>query len=300
MSTQARLRFAPHLSLTSPDDGLFRHLAGNNPVDQIHFIADQGFTAVEDNFLSLRPEAEQAAMGRALAQRGLDMGVIVNTMVYSRPSFVLPDEAERRRLVSEVHTTARAARRVGATHVTTLSGTAHPHLPRDYQTANMIENLKWAGEAASKEGLVLALEPINHKGWPGTFMTELGHAYLISKAVDMPSVKVLYDLWHQQIHGGDLLANLELAWDEIAYIQVADNPGRVEPGAGEINFPVVFQRLAEKGFTGIVGLEFGPSQPGQAGESAVLEALRPLNRRFGARLREPTRAPVSTSSIIAA
>ncbi len=300
MNRTKGLRFAPHLSLNSPDDGLFRHLAGRNPVDQVHFIADQGFTAVEDNFFSLRPESEQAAIGRALALNGMDMGVIVNTMVYNRPSFVLPDEAERRRLVNEVRATAQAARRVGATHVTTLSGAAHPHLPRDYQTANMIENLKWAGAAAAEEGLVLALEPINRKGWPGTFMTELGHAYLISKAVDMPSVKVLYDLWHQQIHGGDLLTNLELAWDEIAYIQVADNPGRVEPGAGEINFPVIFERLASKDFRGIVGLEFQSSQPGRAGAEKVLAILRALNQRFGARFPNRPQALAPASSIIAA
>ncbi|HIC80001.1 MAG TPA: xylose isomerase, partial [Kiloniellaceae bacterium] len=216
-------------------------------------------------------------IGRELERRAMTMGVIVNTAVYDRPSFVLDDRDERERLIREVRDTAEVARRVGATHVTTLSGTAHPSLPRDYQTAAMIENLKWAGEAAAEEGLVLALEPINHKGWPGTFVTDVGHAYLIAKAVGLPSVKLLYDFWHQQIHGGDLIANLELAWDEIAYVQIADNPGRGAPGTGEINYAAILQRLADKGFQGIVGLEFENPGPGKAGERAVIEAVRAVS-----------------------
>ena len=278
--------FAPHLGLMSPDEGMFRTHAGDDPVDQIHFMADEGFTAIEDNFMAARSIETQEAIGKALRERDMRMGVIVNTMVYDRPSFVLNNKDERARLIEEVRSTAKIARRVGATHVTTLSGTAHPDLPRDYQTANMIENLKWVGDVAAEEGLVLALEPINHKGWPGTFMTEVAHAYQISKAVGLPSVKVLYDFWHQQIHAGDLLDNLELAWDEIAYFQVADNPGRVEPGAGEINYKTILRRIAEKGFDGIIGMEFGPSKPGLEGEQSMLQAMRDIDPRLPRTVKE--------------
>ncbi|NIA70559.1 TIM barrel protein [Pelagibius litoralis] len=273
------LTYAPHLGLLNPNTGMFRHHAGADPVDQVTFMAEQGFTAMEDNWMKVRDIGVQERVGRELTRQGMRMGVIVNTMVYDRPTFVLDDRNERERLMQEVRETAEVARRVGATYVTTLSGTAHPSLPRDYQTANMIENLKWAGEVAAEEGLILALEPINHKGWPGTFMTEVGHAHLIARAAGLPSVKVLYDFWHQQIHGGDLIANLDLAWDEIAYVQIADNPGRVQPGLGEINYGPILQRLAERGFDGIVGLEFENAQPGKAGELAVIEALHAIDPR---------------------
>ena len=229
--------------------------------------------------MKVRDTATQEAIGRELERLGMKMGVIVNTMTYDEPTFVLADANERERLMREVRETAEIARRVGATHVTTLSGTAHPHLPRDYQTANMIENLKWAGEVAATEGIVLAIEPINHKGWPGAFLTEIGHAYLIAKAVAMPSVKILYDFWHQQIHGGDLIDNLELAWSEIGYLQIADNPGRVEPGVGEINYAPIMNRVAEKGFNGIIGMEFNNSRPGRVGERAVIDTMRAIDPR---------------------
>ena len=274
---QFSMHFAPHLGLLNPDEGMFRHHAGNNPLDQIRFMAQQGFTAMEDNWMAIRPVETQIAIGKALQEHGMRMGVIVNTMRYAEPTFVLNSKTERQRLMQEVRDTAKVARRVGATHVTTLSGTAHPSMHRDYQTANMIENLKWAGDVAAKEGLVLAVEPINHKGWPGTFLTEIPHAYQMVKAADMPSVQILYDFWHQQIHGGDLIENLDAAYDHIGYIQIADNPGRSEPGVGEINYGAIVARIKAKGFKGIIGLEFDNSKPGIKGENAVIQSIRNID-----------------------
>lgn len=276
-TTKFSMKFAPHLGLLSPDAGMFRHHAGDDPVDQIKFMADQGFTAMEDNWMKIRDVEVQRRVGQELERLGMEMGVIVNTMKYNEPTFVLPDLQERERLMQEVRVTAEVARRVGAKFVTTLSGTAHGSLPRDYQTANMIENLKWASDVAEKEGIILAIEPINHKGWEGAFLTEIGHAYLISRAIGMPSVKVLYDFWHQQIHGGDLIENLELAWDEIGYFQIADNPGRVEPGVGEINYRPIMRKIAEKGFDGIIGMEFDNSVAGMEGEQSVIDAMRAID-----------------------
>lgn len=271
------LNFAPHLGLLNPDAGMFQHHAGPDPIAQIKFMAEQGFTAMEDNWMAARPVDTQNAIGKALQENGMQMGVIVNTFIYDRPTFVLKDKAERARLMQEVRDTAKVARRVGATHVTTLSGMAHPSLHRDYQTANMIENLQWAGDVAAKEGLILALEPINHKGWPGTFLTEIAHGYQMTASIDMPSVKLLYDFWHQQIHGGDLIENMKFAWDQIGYFQIADNPGRVEPGIGEINYETIVKHIIDMGFTGIIGMEFDNSIAGKPGELAVLNAMRAID-----------------------
>lgn len=271
------MHFAPHLGLLSPDKGMFRHHAGDDPVKQIHFMAQLGFTAMEDNWMVARPVEVQKAIGEALRDNGMQMGVIVNTMRYDQPTFVLNTKAERDRLMQEVRDTAEVARRVGATYVTTLSGTAHPSIHRDYQTANMIENLKWAGDVAAQEGIILAVEPINHKGWPGTFLTEIAHGYQMTKAVDMQSVRLLYDFWHQQIHGGNLIENLDAAYDQIGYFQIADNPGRVEPGVGEINYQPIIRRIKEKGFTGIIGMEFDNASEGKAGELAVIQAMRNID-----------------------
>jgi hydroxypyruvate isomerase len=94
------------------------------------------------------------------------------------------------------------------------------------------------------------------------------------KAVNSPSCKILFDIYHQQISDGNLIPNIERCWDEIAYFQAGDNPGRNEPGTGEINYRNVFRHLHAKGFTGVVGMEHGNSIKGKEGEAAVIRAYR--------------------------
>ncbi|MDP7295634.1 MAG: TIM barrel protein, partial [Vicinamibacterales bacterium] len=94
----------------------------------------------------------------------------------------------------------------------------------------------------------------------------------ICKAVGSPSCKILDDLYHQQITEGNLIPNLDRAWDEIAYIQVGDNPGRNEPTTGEIHYRNVFRHLKRKGYQGVVGMEHGNSEEGRAGEGRVIRA----------------------------
>jgi hydroxypyruvate isomerase len=121
----------------------------------------------------------------------------------------------------------------------------------------------------------MVLEPLNPiKDHPGLFLTEIPQAYQICRAVGSPSCKILDDLYHQQITEGNLIPNLDAAWEEIAYIQVGDNPGRKEPGTGEINYKNIFKHLYDKGYNGIVGMEHGNSMKGAEGERMVIDAYR--------------------------
>jgi hydroxypyruvate isomerase len=119
----------------------------------------------------------------------------------------------------------------------------------------------------------MVLEPLNTlRNHPGMFLTSSPQAYLVCKAVNSPSCKILFDIYHQQITEGNLIPNIDTAWDEIAYIQVGDNPGRNEPGTGEINYRNVFKHIHGKGFTGVVGMEHGNATRGRDGERAVINA----------------------------
>ena len=105
-----------------------------------------------------------------------------------------------------------------------------------------------------------------------TFLKGMPQAYQICRAVDSPACKILYDIYHQQIQEGNLIPNIDKAWSEIAYFQVGDNPGRKEPGTGEINYRNVFGHIHAKGFEGVLGMEHGNSIEGKAGEQAVIHA----------------------------
>jgi hydroxypyruvate isomerase len=111
------------------------------------------------------------------------------------------------------------------------------------------------------------------------FLRTIPQAYALAKAVDSPGVKVLFDFYHVQIEEGNLLPTLDYAWDEIAYIQIGDTPGRKEPTTGEINFARVLQHVYDKGYRGFVGLEHSTSKPGKDGEQATLAAYRAVDPR---------------------
>ncbi len=145
----------------------------------------------------------------------------------------------------------------------------------DYQTANVIENLKYCSEVCEPSGLVMVIEPLN--AWtnhPGLFLTKIPQAYQICRAVGSPSCKIVNDIYHQQITEGNLIPNIDMAWDEIASFHLGDNPGRKEPTTGEINYKNIFKHLHKKGYKGVLCMEHGRSKKGKEGEKAVIEAYR--------------------------
>ncbi len=158
--------------------------------------------------------------------------------------------------------------------MTVVPGHVDLRLEHDYQTANVVESLKQACEILEPHGLIMVLEPLNFYNHPGLFLKKIPQAFQVCKAVNSPSCKILDDLYHQQITEGNLIPNIDLAWDEIAYFQMGDNPGRKEPTTGEINYRNVFKHIHGKGFKGVLGMEHGNSMPGKEGEIAVIDAYR--------------------------
>lgn len=272
------LNFAPHIGLNSPDDGMFVAHAGSDPIDQIKFIADHGFAGIEDNFLKLRTVEVQEKIGRELERHHMKMGCFVNNLILDRPSFVSDAPEVREVLRQQIQDTIDTAKRVNGKYVTTLSGPLDPRLDRDFQTVNMIENLKYCAELAESAGLILGVEAITDKLWANTFLTLVPHAYLIVKAVNSPAVKLIFDVFHLQLHGGSILDTMDQVWDEVACIQIADVPGRTEPTSGELNFPAILKRIHTKGYTGLIEMEHRLSQPGRDGEQAVLDLYDKLDQ----------------------
>jgi hydroxypyruvate isomerase len=106
------------------------------------------------------------------------------------------------------------------------------------------------------------------------FLSKSPQAYEICKAVDSPSCKILFDIYHQQIQEGNLIPNIEKCWNEIAYFQIGDNPGRNEPTTGEINYKNVFKFISSKNYQGILGMEHGNSIEGKNGEQTVINTYQ--------------------------
>ncbi len=255
--------YAPHINH-------FQAAAGKGIVDQIKFAADLGFRAWEDNGLGKRPVEEQEAIGRELERQGMTMGVFVAHASFAEQTFVDGSREMRDRLVQEMRAAVEVGKRVNARWTTVVPDAINPKVAWDYQTANVIDHLRACAEVLEPAGLVMVLEPLNRHNHPGLFLTRMDQAFAICRAVNSPSCKILDDLYHQQITEGNLIANMEQAWDEIAYIQVGDVPGRKEPGTGEINYRHIFKWLHERGYRGVIGMEHGKALGGIEGERALV------------------------------
>lgn len=267
-STSFPLHFAPH-------PGMFRHHAGEDLVWQLEFTADQGFTAFEDNDMRRRPVEEQSKIADAMSRLGIRMGVFVAHKIYwNEPNLASGNTEKRAEFLHEISLSVEVAKRVNARWMTVVPG--HVDLRQDmgFQMTHVIETLKQASGILEPHDLVMVLEPLNFRDHPGLFLTRAAQAYEICKAVDSPACKILFDIYHQQITEGNLIPNIETTWDEIAYFQIGDNPGRKEPTTGEINYLNIFRFIASRGFEGILGMEHGNSAEGVEGERRVIQAYR--------------------------
>lgn len=262
------MHFAPHF-------GMFSQHAGNDSVAQLEFAADQGFTAWEDNGMAGRSVEEQTRLAAAMDRLGITMGVFVMNMGSAwGPTFSQGKAEDREAFVQSARDSVDVAKRTNAKWMTVVLGTRHPRIDLSYQTAYAVESLRAACEVLEPHGLTMVLEPLNPMNHPNMLLAEMGHGYEICRAVNSPSCKILDDLYHQQITEGNLIPNIDRAWDEIAYYQMGDNPGRNEPTTGEINYANVFRHIKAKGFTGVLGMEHGNSRGGKEGERAVIDAYR--------------------------
>lgn len=266
-----RLKYAPHF-------GMFRHHAGKDLVDQLKFMADEGFTALEDNGLPRRSVADQERIGQTLRDFGMTMGVFVAHADFQNPTYATTDREAFKSVETQLKNAVEVGKRVDAKWCTVVPGSFHKKDPIEYQTANVIDNLRRTADILEPAGLTAVLEPLNpYSDHPGCFLSRIPQAFELCRAVNRPSVKILNDLYHQQITEGNLIPNIDRAWSEIAYFQVGDNPGRKEPTTGEINYLNVFKHLHAKGFKGIVGMEHGNSRGGKEGERAVIDAYRAVD-----------------------
>ncbi len=254
---------------------MFEHHAGSDLLDQLRFAADQGFRAFEDNGMKSRSAAEQEKIGKELSRLELEMGVFVATADFQNVTFASSKREEREKILEDIRASVEVARRVNAKWCTVVPGRFDPGLEWDYQTVNVIDNLKRCAEIFEPHGLAMVLEPLNPwRNHPGMFLTKIPQAFLICRSVGSAACKILFDMYHQQVTEGNLIPNIEKSWTEIGYFQIGDHPGRNEPTTGEINYRNIFKYIHSREFSGILGMEHGNSQPGLEGEKALLEAYR--------------------------
>jgi len=261
-----KLNYAPHF-------GMFKEHAGDDLVSQLRFMHEQGFRSLEDNGMMGRPVDVQERIGRELARLGMTMGVFVIRGFGNSDVWAVTDKADiREKWVRDCRTAVEVAKRVNAKWMTVVPGNFDRRIPIGIQTANVVHAMRLGAKVFEPHGLVMVMEPLSDT--PDLFLREADQTYEICKAVNSPSCKLLYDIYHMQRNRGHLIPMMDMTWDEIAYLQIGDNPGRKEPTTGEINYRNIFQHVYRKGFRGVLGMEHGNARPGKEGELALIQAYR--------------------------
>ncbi len=262
-------------------DGMFKNHAGPDFVDQIKFAYSVGFRAIEDNGMMKRPPEQQQKIGDALGKLGMSMGVFVNVFDdWPLSTSMTSGKKEwRDKFIQYCKTSIEVAKRCHAKWITVVPGNYDRSLSEGFQTANVIETLRRGAEILEPAGLVMVLEPLSDT--PDLFLRYSPQTYAICKAVNSPSCKILFDMYHMQRNQGDMIPNIDRAWEEIGYFQIGDNPGRKEPGTGEVNYKNIFKHIHAKGFTGVLGMEHGNAKPGKEGELALIKAYRDADDFLG-------------------
>lgn len=280
IAAQRRGTTAARFSLGyAPHEGSFASRGGL--IEQIAFAADQGFTAWEDNEAAARPVADQERMAKALAQRGMTMGVFVASMpkwAKSRPLLGANDDADREGFLADIRASIAVAKRLNATRMTVVTGFMNPKLPVEIQTARVIDVMRRAGDIVAPHGVAMVMEPLNTRtNHPGVYMQTIAQGYAVARGANSPAVKILADLYHEQIQSGNLIPTLDSCWSEIGYLQFGDNPGRNEPMTGEINYAAIVRWLRGRRYAGVIGMEHGNSVAGRAGEDRLIAAYRAID-----------------------
>lgn len=238
-------------------------------LDRFDAAAKDGFPAVE--YISPYDEDPEAIAER-LERNGLVQALFNlpagDWAKGERGMGCLPDRVDEAR--QGVVTAIRYAQALGCTKINCLAGIAPTGHDRDVLERTLIDNLKYAAPRLADAGVKLLLEPINQRDIPGFFVSTTDHAERILDAVGSDNLFIQYDLYHTQIMQGDLIATYERLRDRIAHVQLADNPGRHEPGTGEINYPNVLAALDRLGYDGFVGCEYKP----KAGTSQGLSWMK--------------------------
>ena len=259
-----KLKYAPHF-------GMFKNHGGEDRLDQLQFMHEVGFRALEYNGLMDQPVDFQAQLGEKLRELNMTMGVfVILTGEHWMTSLTTGEAKYVDNFVKTCERAVEVAARVNAKWMTVVPGFYDRSLPIGIQTSNVIEALRKGAEVFEPHDLVMVLEPLSDT--PDLFLRTAHQSYMVCTAVNSPSCKILYDVYHMQRNEGQLITNIDLCWSQIPYFQVGDVPGRKEPTSGEINYNNLFKHLHSRGFDGVVGMEHGNLSQGKEGELALIEA----------------------------
>ncbi|MBI2301800.1 MAG: TIM barrel protein [Armatimonadetes bacterium] len=237
-------------------------------LERLESVQAAGLTAFE--FWDYRPH-DLAALADKKNALGLDVAAFVGT-----PGVGFVDPAQRGLLVDTCGAACEAARQLDCPTLIVTTGNEREGVARSEQHESIVAGLQVLAPVVEAAGVTLALEPLNilvdHRGY---YLWSADEGFEILREVGSANVKLLFDIYHEQVQCGNVLQRMERDLDRIGHVHLADVPGRMEPGTGELNYAVILPRLKEMGYTGFAGLECRPSTSDHPSIVRAVGALLP-------------------------
>lgn len=224
--------------------------AGQDEVYHLERIRELGFDGLEYYAWWDLPDIRKTA--REQERIGVGISAVCTKFIS------LVDESLRDAYIEGLRETIEACRVLGVKSIISQTGNELEGVPRDVQAAAMVETLKRCAPLMEKAGIVLEVEPLNGLvDHHGHFLQRSDESVDVIDRVDSPNVKLVFDVYHQQITEGNVIRNATGYVERINHYHIADNPGRKQPGTGELNYVNILRAIKETGFSGYIGLECG-------------------------------------------
>jgi hydroxypyruvate isomerase len=220
-------------------------------------------------------DAEANRMKKLARSMHLGMDTLIATPDWGRRpvSMVVPEQRDN--FLADVRSAITWAQKLEIPQIILMSGNAVPGKTYDEQYASLLEGTKRAGDLAAKANVTLIVEPLNSKvNHKGFFLTTCVEGLKLIKQVDNPHVKLLFDLYHEQVQIGNVTRTAVEAAPVVAVYHVADNPGRNDPGSGEMNYANIYKAIRETGYSGYVTMEYLPLADQTASLTKAVKEMR--------------------------
>jgi hydroxypyruvate isomerase len=220
-------------------------------------------------------DAEIRRINAVRRSLGLGIDALLGQENWKTRPVTLVNPAHREGFLADMRRAFAAAKKLECPRIILVSGDAMPGAPHAQQYASIVEGMKQAGEMAAREDLTLIIEPLNSLvNHPGYFLTSAVEGLKAVKEVGTPHVKLLFDIYHEQVQEGNIIDTLTKNMQHIAVFHVADCPGRHDPGTGELNYPNIYRAIAKAGFQGHIAMEYLPNGDQTASLTRAVSELR--------------------------
>ena len=228
--------------------------------EEFELAAHAGFQSVESLTQYAAWSDADVARVRSLC-RSLHLGVdtVLAQQDWKKRPVSIVDPAHRETFLADIRSAIVYSKKLDIPHISVTSGLSAAGKTFEQQWASLTEGLKRAADLIAEAKLTLLVEALNSLvDHPGCFLTSNVEALKLIKELNLPHVRLLFDIYHEQISRGNIIRTLTEAAPYVKVFHVADNPGRNDPGTGEIAWPNVYQAIRKTGYTGYIGMEYHP------------------------------------------